>query len=274
MLEIPEAQVLAAQITQLLAGKTITGAAADTSPHKFAWYHNDPQGYHQLLRGKIIQKALAHAGQVEILADNTRLLFADGVSLRYIPPGKARPAKHQLLLELSDDSALVATIQMYGGLWAFKEGDFQNSYHDVAKAKPSPLSPAFTKEYYDSITAAASSKLSAKAFLATEQRIPGLGNGVLQDILFKAKVHPKRKLGTLSHQEHQAIYTAITGTLKEMTAKGGRVTEKDLLGNPGGYQTILSKMTVGLPCPECGQEVKKEAYMGGSIYYCPGCQEL
>jgi hypothetical protein len=31
-------------------------------------------------------------------------------------------------------------------------------------------------------------KLSLKALLATEQRIPGLGNGVLQDILFKARM--------------------------------------------------------------------------------------
>lgn|GEM_PF-2077218 len=30
-----------------------------------------------------------------------------------------------------------------------------------------------------------------KAFLATEQRIPGLGNGVLQDILWTARIHPK-----------------------------------------------------------------------------------
>jgi formamidopyrimidine-DNA glycosylase len=43
--------------------------------------------------------------------------------------------------------------------------------------------------------------LSAKAFLATEQRIPGLGNGVLQDILFTAGIHPKRKMAAISEEE-------------------------------------------------------------------------
>jgi formamidopyrimidine-DNA glycosylase len=45
------------------------------------------------------------------------------------------------------------------------------------------------------------SSLSAKAFLATEQRIPGLGNGVAQDILFTAKIHSKRKMSTLSEKQ-------------------------------------------------------------------------
>jgi formamidopyrimidine-DNA glycosylase len=44
-------------------------------------------------------------------------------------------------------------------------------------------------------------KLSLKAALATEQRIPGLGNGSLQDILWQAHLHPKRKTNTLSDEE-------------------------------------------------------------------------
>ncbi|HBT18319.1 MAG TPA: endonuclease VIII, partial [Firmicutes bacterium] len=42
----------------------------------------------------------------------------------------------------------------------------------------------------------------------------------------------------------------------------------------GGYQTKLSKKTVNKPCPVCGSIIKKETYMGGSIYYCEGCQRV
>lgn len=41
-----------------------------------------------------------------------------------------------------------------------------------------------------------------------------------------------------------------------------------------GYKTKLSKNTVDKPCPVCGNIIKKEAYMGGSIYFCPTCQKL
>ena len=115
-------------------------------------------------------------------------------------------------------------------------------------------------------------KLSVKAFLATEQRIPGLGNGVLQDILFNAKLNPRRKIGELSDSEIVGLFLSVKNTLKEMTAMGGRDTEKDLFGSDGGYKTKASKFTVGAACPVCSREIVKESYMGGSVYYCPGCQ--
>jgi formamidopyrimidine-DNA glycosylase len=116
--------------------------------------------------------------------------------------------------------------------------------------------------------------LSAKALLATGQRIPGLGNGVLQDILFEAGVHPKKKLMNFTDEDRESLYEAIRTVLRHMAEQGGRDTEKDLFGNPGGYTTKLSKNTAGKPCPVCGSIIKKEAYLGGSIYICEMCQKL
>ena len=117
-------------------------------------------------------------------------------------------------------------------------------------------------------------KLSAKAFLATKQRIPGLGNGVLQDILFNAGIHPKRKMNTLDGKELRSLYSSLKSTIKEMAELGGRDTEKDLYGNPGRYITKLAKNSLKTGCPICAGEITKEAYLGGSIYYCANCQPL
>jgi len=73
--------------------------------------------------------------------------------------------------------------------------------------------------------------------LAAEQRIPGLGNRTLQDILFNARIHPKKKVSTFTEDDKKHIYNSTKSTLKEMLSKGGRDTEKDLFGNPGGYIT-------------------------------------
>jgi formamidopyrimidine-DNA glycosylase len=203
------------------------------------------------------------------------MVFGDGVSLRYHEKTELRPAKHQLLIEFADSTALSASVQMYGGLWCFKEGTFQNPYHGLAREKPSPLSVAFDKTYFDHLISAPEvHKLSLKALLATEQRIPGCGNGVLQDILFNAKMHPKKKLGSLSEPYRGALFNSLKITLAKMVAMGGRDTELDLFGNPGGYLTTMSKKTVGKPCGICGTVIKKETYMGGSIYYCETCQKL
>ena len=38
------------------------------------------------------------------------------------------------------------------------------------------------------------------------------------------------------------------------------------------YRTVLCAKTAGTPCPACGTMIVKQAYLGGSVYYCPVCQ--
>ena len=273
MIEIPESNTLAKQLNSTVKGKTIQNVYANSSPHKFAWYFGDPSNYHSLLSDKTIDGAEAYAGMVEMRAGDARILLCDGVNIRFFGAGEKLPAKHQLHIEFADSSSLVCSVQMYGGLWVFSDGKNDNPYYLMSKAKPVPMGEKFDESYFTGLIASANlKKLSVKAFLATEQRIPGLGNGVLQDILFRARIHPKKKMSALSPEEIQNLFTAIKSTLSEMTAKGGRNTEKDLFGCAGGYPSILSKKTVGTPCPVCGTRIKKEAYLGGSIYYCGTCQ--
>jgi formamidopyrimidine-DNA glycosylase len=275
MLEIPEAYVLAEQLKQTVSGKRIREVIADGTPHKMAFYNEDPQAYPEMLRGEQIEKVVAYGGLVEIRAGKKIILIGDGIELRFHEKGAGRPPKHQLLLEFSDGSALSAKVQMYGGIWCFPEGRFDNFYYKVAQEKPSPLTAEFDRDYFEGLlTSPEVQKLSLKAFLATEQRIPGLGNGVLQDILWQVKIHPRRKVQTLTPAERDELFAAVRKTLQLMTEKGGRDTEKDLFGQAGGYQTAMSKNHAGEPCPVCGTEIVKQAYMGGSIYFCPTCQKV
>ena len=274
MIELPEAAVLAKQTNETVVGKEIKNVIAAHTPHKLAWYFGDPQEYKSLLTGKVISEATSYGGQVEVTAGEAKLLFSDGVNLRYYNEGEKLPDKHQLLVEFDDGSSLVGWVQMYGGLSAFPEGKNDNKYYLIAKEKPSPLSGDFDEGYFKSLFEEGTAKVSLKAFLATEQRIPGLGNGVLHDILFNAKMHPKKRAGTLSTTDQQVLFDSIKNTLSEMTAKGGRDTENDLLGKPGAYKTKLSKNTAGQLCPVCRTSIKKEAYLGGSIYYCDRCQGI
>jgi formamidopyrimidine-DNA glycosylase len=275
MIEIPEASTLSMQLNKTVAGKRIKDVIASQSPHKFAWFNNDPQDYKSMLSGKVITGAEAVAGYVEITVEDSVLLFGDGVNLRFHGIEEKRPQKHQLLVEFDDFTALSASVQMYGGLWCFNIGEFDNSYYLRAKESISPISEKFDREYFNAILSApGAEKLSAKALLATEQRIPCLGNGTLQDILLNAGIHPKKKVSSFTENDKNLIFNSIKSTLKEMVTKGGRDTEKDLFGNPGGYITKLSKNTANKPCKICGTTIIKEAYMGGSIYYCPKCQKL
>lgn len=275
LIELPEAHCIAGQITSTVAGKKIATVTGGHTPHKLAWYYGDPSRYSDLLVGKTVLRAEASGGLVEIRAGSSNILFGDGINMRFHNVGDSRPQKNQLLLEFEDDTALSASVQMYGGVGAFADGELDNPYYLVARERPSPLTDAFDTGHFESIVSAPDvQRLSLKGLLATEQRIPGLGNGVLQDILFNCRMHPKRKVSTMGSGELTVLFQSVKDTLGRMTAQGGRDTEMDLLGRPGGYRTILSKRTVGKPCPVCGALIKKDAYMGGSIFYCEGCQKI
>lgn len=275
MIEIPEAAVLAGQLSTSLAGKKIENVIAGSSPHKFAWYYGSPDGYRDIAAGKVFQGARAIGGMVEGTADDVRFLFSEGANLRYLPAGGSLPKKHQLLAQFSDASMLVASVRMYGGIGVFRDGELDNEYYRIALRKPSPLSVDFDKRYFQALLSESGiGKLSAKAFLATEQRIPGFGNGVLQDVLYRARVNPKRRLGELDDELRGRIFQAVKDVLREMADHGGRDTELNLYGEPGGYTTMMSRKTVGRPCPSCDHPIEKAAYMGGSVYFCPECQPV
>ena len=271
MIELPESYVLAEQINRTLAGKTIKAAAANSHPHSFAWYTGDPAAYGAMLAGKRVVSSSpgigSNGGCTEILCDD--MILTISTPIKYHTQGEKLPKSHQLLLEFDDGSSMSCTVQMWGSMLCTPTA---RPAEDIVK--PSPLEDAFDENYWDRLIQSAKPALSMKAFLATEQRIPGLGNGVLHDILFNARLHPKRKLETLSDDDKGRLFSFLKSTLKAMRDGGGRDTEKDLFDRWGGYQTILSANSWKRSgrCPVCTGELVKAAYLGGAIYYCTECQ--
>ena len=272
MLELPEVLAYAKQLQTALQGKIIKKVYPPTNVHKLTWFNGDPKHYDAMLQGKAFTTARGFGIVLELEFTDTYIAVDDGIRPRYLQASEEVPAKYQLLLEFTDQSKLVFTVMMYGGILAHK-GDCTNEYYQTSISKKSILAEDYTIDDYFAVVRQTSDKLSAKAFLATEQRFPGLGNGVLQDILFTAGINPKRKIATLTKEELILLFHSMKETLQMMCDLGGRDTEKDIFGHEGRYHTKLSSKTYKDGCSECGGVIIKEAYMGGSVYYYPTCQK-
>ncbi len=79
---------------------------------------------------------------------------------------------------------------------------------------------------------------------------------------------------SLLKDEKSNLFKSVKQTLAQMTAQGGRDTEKDIFSRSGGYKTIMSNKKLSQPCPVCGGAVVKQAYLGGNVYFCPACQPV
>lgn len=273
MIELPEAITIGRQVDKTLAGRTITDVHNATHLHKFTFFNGDVALYRDMLMGKRVESAVGKGIFVDIcLEDNYFLSIFDGIHMKYGDLGSKIPDKYQLLLTFDDETFVSFTTSMYGGIYAFKD-NLDNKYRILSLESISPLNSDFSEACFEKLIVGEKKNISAKALLASGQRIPGVGNGVLQDILFHAGIHPKRKIFSLGDNEKSALFRSLKNTLHAMTDGGGRNTETDFFGNKGRYKTVLSKNTYSQPCLQCGDEIRKEAYMGGSIYYCPTCQK-
>lgn len=274
MIELPEARTIAKDLRKEIIGKKIVGVLGNFTDHKFTFYYGEPNNYKEILLGKKITKINDRNYYVEIEIEDCIVLFRDGANIRYYDNRSDFPEKSKLLLEFNDGSFINVTTSMYSFISVFKkEEDMNNKYYDIEINGVGALDKEFTIDHFKNLLNEKTIKLSIKAFLATKQRILGIGNGVVQDIMFNAGLNPKRKMNTLNIDEVDKLYTSVVNTLSEMVKLGGRDTEKNIYGENGKYKTILSNINYKKGCPNCNGEIKKEQFLGGSIYYCRNCQK-
>ncbi len=275
MIELPEALTIARQMSEELRGKRIESGIRGNAPHKFAFYNRPPEEYEAILRGKTMGEATDHGSVILVCIepDYVLALGEGGERIQFHQSEKTLPKKHQLLLHFQDGTYLTVTVQGWGAALLLHQSEV--AVHPlVGQKRVSPLSDAFTYEYFQGLFGQLepNDSRSAKFFIISKPGVWGVGNGCLQDILFRAKIHPKRRMVNTAEDERQALYQAIRETLQQAVDLGGRDTERDLYNRPGGYRRILDSRSVGQPCPECGTPIEKIQYLGGAAYFCPCCQ--
>jgi len=274
--ELPEFVMLSQQINRVLKGKTIQHGNLGNSPHKFVWYNRSHEEFKQLTRGRVVGEAWSKGKWLFIPLEPEYLLLLGecGGKMLYHPPGLRPPQKYHLYLIFEDDSFFTVTTQMWGAMELFRKGEEQNREY-VKDMRTTPNESAFTFQYFNTLMdeLVDAKKRSVKSLLTQDQIIPGLGNAIAQDILFRARLHPRHSIDEMNSAQRLTLYNAIVTTVQEVIEKGGRYDEVDLFGEPGGYMRLMDKNAVGCPCPECGGAVEKIQYLGGACYLCPSCQQ-
>lgn len=276
MFELPEIMNISKQINETLTGKKIVKGSLGNSPHKFVWYNRTHEEFAKLVEGKTLESSYVLGSWLMIPFDpGYTMVFGEfGGKLLYHSPMDKLPDKYHLLIQFSDDSSLSETIQLWGAIELYEKGkELERPY--IKDMKISPVDSGFNLSYFSSLVGQRirDGKKSVKSLLAQDQSIPGLGNSTIQDILFKAGLHPKHPLKNLTEEAIEKLYNSILDTVQQIFIEGGRSEEVDLFGRPGGYERIMSsKNAAGKPCPACGSLIKKISYLGGSCYFCPECQ--
>ncbi len=138
---------------------------------------------------------------------------------------------------------------------------------------PEPLEDGFDAGYL--ARKVGSRRAQIKPLLLDQKVVSGIGNIYVDEILYDARIHPRRKANTLSGEEWEALYRAIRENLAAGVEHRGTTVRlyRDVLERPGEHQNYLRVFEKhGRPCPGCEGEIVREKVGGRPSHFCPACQ--
>ncbi len=116
------------------------------------------------------------------------------------------------------------------------------------------------------------------ALLLDQGFVAGLGNYLRAEILFEARVHPRRRAADCSGQELRRLAERIialtrrTYRTRGITLPPSRVAELKAAGVPRSRHRFWVYGRDGSACRLCGDDLAVEAVGGRKCYWCPSCQ--
>jgi len=270
MAELPEIRKLAGQMRDTLTGKIIHGI--ELLQEKCA---NVPgAAFQERVAGARVSD-IAYRGKWIITAlDNGETILLSlgmGADVLYFADEKDLPEKYQVKMTFTDGTGYTARFWWFGKFLLAKAADTEPNTKDIAL---DPFDERFTPAYFHGLLAG--KKTQVKAFLMNQKNVGGIGNMYMHDILFKAQLHPQRKISTMTEADITRLYDSIQALMNFSWEKGTFAYEKDFFGQNGEYTTDL--FLVGYkenePCPTCGEPISQIKTGSTSSFICPVCQPL
>ena len=268
MPEIPEIASRARELNVVLPGKTIQG----TEVLQSKCLNLPVEQFAQGLTGAMVDRVGYHGKWIQVHTSQGWLLINMGMGGEILLVTRASlPEKHTVVIEFTDESCLSLSFWWFGHVHYVLEGSLP-SHAPTAKLGPNVLD--LSLEDFRRLTTG--QRTTVKTFLLDQSRVAGIGNAYAHDILFLARIHPLRKMDSLTPVEIAALYQGIQDGLRPSLALNGAFYEKDIYGKPGGF--TLDRILIGYrenaPCPECGTPIVKIKTGSTSSFICPKHQSL
>lgn len=112
-------------------------------------------------------------------------------------------------------------------------------------------------------------KRSVKGALMDQRAIAGIGNIYADEILFQAKIAPRRAPADLDDHDLERLLRTIRQVLQEAISRGAG-TDALLERIPNSW--LLPRREEGASCPRCDGTIRAYESGGRRGYWCPACQ--
>jgi formamidopyrimidine-DNA glycosylase len=104
-----------------------------------------------------------------------------------------------------------------------------------------------------------------KAALLDQSFVAGIGNLIADEALWQARLHPRRRIDSLTPEEADRLHDRLQRVLR------AAVASDDYLEDRRGWLSHV-RGRPGAACPRCGTPLERMVAGGRTTYLCPSCQ--
>ncbi len=223
------------------------------------------------LEGSVLKESAAHGKQMifAIAASRRKTPHAwmgihlgmEG-SLHLLERG-AEPGKHDhLALHGRGQTLIFRDIRHFGRVILHEGAEAPSWWRDLPPVLTGTL---FTRSLLEEFLTRRK-RAPLKAVLLMQERFPGVGNWMADEILWRARLHPRRAAGSLSNAQQQTLWREVRHVCRDSLRK---------IAPDWSYpDTWLfpHRWKDGGDCPRCGMGLTRETVGGRTTCWCPRCQ--
>jgi formamidopyrimidine-DNA glycosylase len=279
--ELPEVETIARQLRELVVDRTI-------SDFESSWVRlTEPEPAEVVaarLRGRRISSVRRRGKFVVFDLDGGEALVVSlrmtGKLLYGVDDVDERYVRGQILF--ADGTALRFSDTRKFGRMAVVDAAALEARTEVRRPKmplhsslgQEPLARGFTVAWLRALLRRRP-RAAIKVLLLDQRAIAGIGNIYAIEALWRARIHPLRKAGSLRAAEIIRLHEAIRWALRKGIRLGG-ASQRDYVDARGREGRMQREFQVyaraGEPCPRCGRAIVRSLVGGRGTFHCPRCQ--
>lgn len=236
----------------------------------------DLPAFRQALTGATLQHSEARAKQMLFRFSGDGWL---GIHLGMsgelsVQPADYPPGKHDHLVLVTGQHALVFNDPRMFGSVDFHVGKEPPPWW--AKIAPAILSKEFTVEAVAAFLKRRG-RAPIKAVMLMQERFPGVGNWMADEILWRAAIHPRRLAGSLKPAEIKTLWrecrTVCRDALRRIAGQGGKLPPDLNIHIPDTW-LFNHRWRPGGTCPKTGQPLAHATIGGRTTCWSPARQKM
>ena len=271
MPELPEVETVRRGLEKLILGKKISNI--DIRYPKMI--KTDLYEFQQEIHGQVIQ-SMGRRGKYLLFYLDDKVLIShlrmEGKYFYY--PDQVPERKHaHVLIHFEDGGTLVYEDVRKFGTMELLAPELLEAYFISKKLGPEPTEQDFDLGSFK--LALKKSNKPIKSHLLDQTLVAGLGNIYVDEVLWRAKVHPSRTSNSLTAQEARKVHDETINVLGQAVEKGGSTirTYTNAFGEDGTMQEFHQVYDkAGQACSRCETIIEKIQLGGRGTHFCPKCQ--